>query len=56
MTLSLIMLGVFCSGILVGVVLMRYGLRVGNRLTIAAQNQEPIDLKPMPEILQEMTE
>ena len=51
-----IILGTFCLGIVVGVILVRYGIRVGNRLTIAAQNQEPLDLRSMPKILQEETE
>lgn len=40
-------------GMTAGVVLVRYGIRVGNRLTIAAQNNEPMDMEPMPDILQE---
>lgn len=53
---ALIVVGSMIFGIIVGVVLVRYGIRVGNRITIAAQNNEPVDMKPMPKILQETTE
>jgi len=47
--------GAILLGVLIRVALVRYGIRVGNRLTIAAQNNEPLDLKKAP-LLQEDTE
>jgi hypothetical protein len=47
-----------CCGLafmLFGAALVRYGIGLGQKLTIAAQNDLPID-KKMPEYLQEATE
>lgn len=44
---ALIILGVFCLGLLTGMITLRYGLRVGNKLTISAINNEPLDEKTM---------
>lgn len=55
MTLAIAFLLVFCAGLIVGVVLVRYGIRVGNRLTIAAMNSEPLDEKKVSAILESQT-
>ena len=52
---QLIIIG--CSMIvamIVGACLVRYGIGLGQKLTIASQNDMPID-KKMPEIMQEFT-
>jgi len=51
----LIVVGLLVFGIILGVILVRYGIRIGSRLTIAAQNGEPLDSPPVPGLLQEST-
>jgi len=51
MTEPLLYLVIFCAGIIVGVILVRYGIRVGNRLTVAAMNSEPLDDRTVSRVL-----
>ena len=45
-------LAVFVVGVVFGIIITHYGLRVGNKLTIAAINREPLDDRTVSNALQ----
>ena len=50
----LTIIGLVLLGVILGVLLLRYGIKLGTKLTIQAQNGLPLD-ELMPENLQEHT-
>lgn len=54
METAYIIAGSMFFGVILATILVRYGIGIGNKLTIQAQNDLPID-KKMPTILQSHT-
>jgi hypothetical protein len=54
-TYVLLIVGLVCLtyGVILGVVIVRYGIRIGNRMTLSAQNNAPLDEPVQRTILQE---
>jgi hypothetical protein len=52
---QLLYLAIFMFGTFWGVCLVRYGIRIGNRLTIQAMNELPLDVPKEAKDIQEFT-